>query len=238
MQKNTQEKISEVDSPASISNGTTRGTTVDEQNSIVKDKNDACAAFFTALDQDDEDEQGLPWPYWMDGDSLAPPCPSNLDVIDELLNLASVTCSDEVIDLGAGDGRVCLRAATRYGVRAVGVEIDGQQVNKFQKAIEALGLDEQVQVIHGDVREYSFADVSATTVLCLYLLPEAIQELRPMLDAALEAGSRVVCNTWGLPWLEPVERRTVGALHNADVFLYTYACLGPNMIGSSEGGSR
>lgn len=227
------EKTCEAESPATIANGHPMNAdpppvdekSVSAKNSVSEEKIQACADLFMAQDESDEEDEGLPWPAWIDGDSLAPPCPSNLDVVDSLLDLASVTCSDEVVDLGAGDGRVCLRAATRFGARALGLEIEAREVEKFQRAIETLGLQDRVSVIQSDVREYDFSGVSAGTVVCLYLLPEAIQELRPKLDAALEAGARVVCNTWGLVWLEPIRTVSAGALHNADVFLYTAACL-------------
>ena len=44
-----------------------------------------------------------------------------------------------------------------------------------------------------------------------------------MFDAAIERGVRVVCNTWGLPWREPVERRVVGVFSDQTVELYERA---------------
>ena len=46
------------------------------------------------------------------------------DVVIEMLKLASITGNDLVYDLGSGDGRLAIAAATLFGARAVGVEID------------------------------------------------------------------------------------------------------------------
>ena len=49
------------------------------------------------------------------------------------------------------------------------------------------------------------------TVVALYLLPEAIATIRPAIDALLASGrTRVVCNTWGLPWREPTATAEAG----------------------------
>jgi len=54
------------------------------------------------------------------------PTPDN--VVDAMLELAHVTASDIVFDLGSGDGRIPIAAAKKYGARAVGIEIDEQLV--------------------------------------------------------------------------------------------------------------
>ena len=50
--------------------------------------------------------------------------PTPIDVVDRMLQLASVKKSDVVYDLGSGDGRIVIRAAQKYGARAVGIEMD------------------------------------------------------------------------------------------------------------------
>ena len=48
--------------------------------------------------------------------------PSPDSVVDAMLELAQVTASDVVYDLGSGDGRIPIAAAQRYGAFGVGVE--------------------------------------------------------------------------------------------------------------------
>lgn len=75
-------------------------------------------AFFQREDAGDPAEQALPWASscWMEGDSLAPPCSSDMRVIDAMMKLAGVNENDYLADLGAGDGRVCIHAALNYQV--------------------------------------------------------------------------------------------------------------------------
>src|SRR5688500_3367464 len=54
--------------------------------------------------------------------------PSPIEVAERMLQLANATQDDIVFDLGSGDGRIVILAASRYGARGVGVEIDPQLV--------------------------------------------------------------------------------------------------------------
>jgi hypothetical protein len=73
----------------------------------------------------------------------APYVETGPQVVKEMLDLAKTTASDVVVDLGAGDGRICISAAKDYGARAIGVEIDGALVKKCQKNVAAAGLSEE-----------------------------------------------------------------------------------------------
>ena len=46
------------------------------------------------------------------------------NVVDAMLELARVGPGDTLLDLGSGDGRIVITAATRFGVRGTGIEID------------------------------------------------------------------------------------------------------------------
>ncbi len=52
--------------------------------------------------------------------------PSPDSVVEAMLELARVTASDVVYDLGSGDGRIPIAAAQRYGAFGVGVELDAK----------------------------------------------------------------------------------------------------------------
>ena len=75
-------------------------------------------------DEEDKDyEETNPFEsYWMEGDSLAPPCQADISTVDFLLDLVSPSSSDYVLDLGCGDGRIPLRASSRFGCFGAGVE--------------------------------------------------------------------------------------------------------------------
>jgi len=58
-----------------------------------------------------------------------------------MLQLAQVTDGDVVYDLGSGDGRIVITAARRYGVKAVGFEIDPSLVKASRDNIKEAGLE-------------------------------------------------------------------------------------------------
>ena len=151
-------------------------------------------------DNDKEEDEFNPLRFvWMEGDSLAPPCQAELDVIDTILDFAgSIDPSDNVYDLGCGDGRICMRANSRFKCSASGVEIEPDLIEKFKEYISRIEDEEErgkVKAIQGDLREIDF---SSATIIITYLLPDAMLEIEAMLVAALERGCRIICNTWGL----------------------------------------
>ena len=76
-----------------------------------------------------------PFPVWLEGDSLAPPCQSTNSVVSSILKLAAVGPDDVVYDLGCGDGRICIAAAEQHQAQAVGVEIEDELCELFEREI-------------------------------------------------------------------------------------------------------
>jgi len=106
-----------------------------------------------------------------------------------MLELARTTAQDHVIDLGSGDGRIPIVAATRFGATGHGVDLDARLVELSRANARAAGVEGRVSFARQDV----FAtDVSRATVVTLYLLPPIVQALRPRLLAQLRPGSRIV----------------------------------------------
>src|SRR5512137_2264462 len=62
--------------------------------------------------------------------SLAPYVASPEMIVEEMLRLANVGKEDVVYDLGSGDGRIVIAAATIHGARGVGFELDGDLVRQ------------------------------------------------------------------------------------------------------------
>ncbi|ETV83254.1 hypothetical protein H257_04025 [Aphanomyces astaci] len=164
------------------------------------------------------DDEGDEFTYmWLEGDSLAPPCQSEYDVVHEILQLANVAADDVVFDLGCGDGRICIAAARRHGASAVGIEIEAHLIDKFQRKIDRYNLQDRVRVLHGDLLE---ADLSSATVIVTYLLPEALVQLIPTFEVALARGCRIVSNSWHIPGLVHQAKKDVGHFDNVPLYLY------------------
>lgn len=126
-----------------------------------------------------------------------------------------------LFDLGCGDGRICIAAATQFGCRARGVEIEEFLIDRFQQLIAANQLQERVSVSHGDLLK---EDLSAATVIVTYLLPEAMDALADKFKALLahkERGVRIICNTWGIRGLTPSARYDAGNYGNVTLLVYT-----------------
>ncbi len=127
------------------------------------------------------------WDY--DSRSLAPFVPTPQEVVDKMLEVAKVRKDEMVYDLGAGDGRIILTAAQKFGARATGVELDNDLFKKIQDRIREARLEDRVKVINGNLLE---VDLSGANVVTLYLLTDSNSKLKPNLEKYLKPGSRVV----------------------------------------------
>ena len=121
----------------------------------------------------------------------APYVPSPAATVDEMLRLARVGPGDVVYDLGAGDGRVVIAAAAKFGARGVGVERDARLVAQARQHAARAGVAERVRFVQQDL----FAtDLGEATVIALYLSPNLNLKLRPAL-LALAPGTRIVSHS-------------------------------------------
>ena len=70
--------------------------------------------------------------------------PTPQALVDKMLDMAKVTPSDFVMDLGSGDGRTVITAAKR-GVKAMGVEYNPDMVEVSKKAAITAGVTDRAQ---------------------------------------------------------------------------------------------
>ncbi len=137
------------------------------------------------------------------------------EVVAEMLALAEVGKDDVVYDLGSGDGRIPIAAATQGGARGVGVELRSELVEKSRKAAEEAGVADRVRFLEKDFFE---VDISDATVVMLYLFPRTTLRLRPKLLEELQPGTRIVAYDYGIEgWPrdkeQPVEAFSYGTLY-------------------------
>ncbi|HKA44654.1 MAG TPA: methyltransferase domain-containing protein [Burkholderiales bacterium] len=117
--------------------------------------------------------------------------PTPEDTVETMLDMARVTPSDYVIDLGSGDGRNVIAAAKR-GARALGVEYNPDLVALSKRAAATAGVSDKATFVQGDMFE---ADISQATVLALFLLPGHLSKLAPKF-LKMKPGTRIVSNTY------------------------------------------
>jgi hypothetical protein len=127
-------------------------------------------------------------------DSVWVPTPPSL--VEKMLDHASVTADDFVMDLGSGDGRNII-AAARRGARGLGIEYNPDLVEYSKRQAAAAGVSDKAMFEQGDMYE---ADISRATVLALFLLPTNLEKLAPKF-MELTPGTRIVVNTfWVQGW--------------------------------------
>lgn len=140
----------------------------------------ACLAASPALAQD-----------W--GDTPYVQTPQN--VVDTMLEIAKVGPGDYVIDLGSGDGRMVITAAKQHGARGFGVDLDRKLVALANRNAAKAGVADRAVFYERDLHE---TDVTAASVLTLYLLPEVNLMIRTRLLATLKPGTRIVSHDYGM----------------------------------------
>jgi hypothetical protein len=128
--------------------------------------------------------------------------PTNDALVARMLEMAQVTSTDLVYDLGAGDGKIAIAAGRDFGAQAVGVEYDAELARLAQCYVQADQLGERVRIVHGDIFK---TDFTAATVVTLYLLPELNLRLRPTI-LSMKPGTRVVSHSFLMGDWEPDER--------------------------------
>ena len=151
---------------------------------------------------------------WRDASGCAYATPAELAEVALAAAGLSESCGGYIIDLGCGDAAILRAAATRYGCRGLGLDIDDGALADAARAIEADGVGELVSARRGDLNEFALAgEVEAhagePVVVTCYLLPATLRELRPKLEDACRRGAAVVLFRWdcGLAWQGPVGRR-------------------------------
>ena len=131
---------------------------------------------------------------------IAPYVPTPQEVVDRMLELAQLREGDVVYDLGSGDGRIVITAARRYGVKAVGFEIDTSLVKASRDNVKEAGLEHLVEIREEDIRT---VDLSPASVLTLYLYPTANLRMRDAITRQLKPGSRVVSHQFTMGTWKP-----------------------------------
>ena len=125
--------------------------------------------------------------------------PTPQEVVDKMLELAEVKEGDVVYDLGCGDGRIPVTAAKKYGVKAVGFDVDPQRIKESNANVEKNGVGKLVTIKQEDIFKQ---DLSKANVVTLYLLPSLNVKLMPQLRK-LKPGSRIVSHSFDMRGAKP-----------------------------------
>ena len=115
--------------------------------------------------------------------------PSPPHVVKAMLELAEVQQGDIVYDLGCGDGRIVIAAASQYGARGVCIDIDPRRIRESRANAASAGVADSIRFVTQDLFD---SDLHEASVVTLFLWPRVNLRLRPKLLAELRSGARVV----------------------------------------------
>lgn len=144
---------------------------------------------------------------------------SPIPCVEAALEVAGVSSSSVIVDIGSGDGRVCVIAAKVYGCKAIGIELDANLAAVSRRTVSRNRVSSLVEIRNEDALK---SDLSTASVVFLYHQSDFLKALRPQLER-LKPGTVVVCLDYPLPWTDskPVRTLTVdGHKHR----IYAWRC--------------
>lgn len=112
-------------------------------------------------------------------------------LLPELMRFAAVEAADVVADLGCGDGRVLIHAASTTGCSALGIEREADLCRLARAAVDRAGLDDRVSILHGDA---ATLDLATVTCIFLFLPIDNLDPLIALLKSKLKPGARIVAH--------------------------------------------
>ena len=142
--------------------------------------------------------------------------PTPRPIVRRMLNLADTKPGERLIDLGAGDGRIVITAASEYGAKALGVELHPERYAIIRNS--ATSLKPNLHVIR---QNFFQTDLSNADVVTMYLLPSVNEALRKKLERELHSGARVVTHDFSIPEWTPARMEIIqGPLGLHALYLY------------------
>jgi hypothetical protein len=126
---------------------------------------------------------------------------STPESVERMLTMAGLRDDDVVVDLGSGDGLIPLTAGRmNRRLRGWGVDIDSKLVADSNQRARSEGMADR---IHFEHRNAFDADLRDATVVTMWLFPELMRLLRPVILERARPGTRVLTSTWDLGSWQP-----------------------------------
>lgn len=148
------------------------------------------------------------------GALFIPTPPISIKTFLDALPMSSV---ELFLDLGCGDGRVLREASRRYGVRAIGFEVN--LLAYLAAKVRSL----RYKSVH--VRRGNFwkEDLRHADVIFCYLFPDVMGRLAQKLEAELHPGSKVVSCNFPLPGWYPFQvLHPESERHKDPIYIYRF----------------
>lgn len=130
----------------------------------------------------------LSW-IWPPDSPWAPNWKTNRKVAKAAFKLAKVSKKDVVYELGSGSAMALMVAASEYGAKGVGIEIEPFRFFLSKLTIWRSGLNKNIRLKRNNFYK---ENLSEATVLYLYLVPQTLNRLIPKFKKELKKGTRIV----------------------------------------------
>ncbi len=135
-----------------------------------------------------------------------------------MIEAAGLKGSEVVYDLGAGDGRMLIRAKKKYpGIKAIGYEI--VPVVWFLGRMRKTFLRSDVDLRFGDAFK---ADVSDADCVFLYMITSLMVKLSKKFDAELKPGTKVLSHAFQFWDKTPIKELEVPSHFGGTDRIYVY----------------
>ena len=146
--------------------------------------------------------------------------PTPPDVADAMVKLADVSAADVVYEPGCGDARITIAAVKGGAKKGVGIDIDPERVADSRAKVKDAGLEDKIEIRLGDALDIE--DLSAATVVFLYMGDHFNLLIRPILWKKLTVGARVVSHRFTMGDWKPDKTVSVSSSEGGDYELHLW----------------
>ncbi len=124
---------------------------------------------------------------------FGPFVPSPYPIVIKMLDLADLQPGAHIVELGSGDGRLCLLAAER-GLNAVGIERDPVLVLLSRLKARRQGLQGRARFVWGNVWREKLAP--HTDAVFLYALQTFMEPMYKKMQTELNPGTKIISHAF------------------------------------------
>lgn len=156
-------------------------------------------------------------------------------ICDLAIEIAQISSSDFVVELGCGDGSFLLRAAQQTGCSGWGIDISQLQIERAISRTEAMNLSDLISFTCGDLfstcefksgTDTAFTDnnwFEMASVIYIYLVPHMLKDKRLLhvLNFCLSRGCKILAYEYPLPIKElQTPERSVSSTYISGIHFY------------------
>lgn len=115
--------------------------------------------------------------------------------VTSMVELSGVKKGELVADLGSGDGRIAIEFAKK-GAKVTAFEINHSLIDESLENIKKEKVSDNINVLQ---ENFWNADLSLYDIICIYPMPDIMEELEKKLEKELRPGTRILTNYYMFP---------------------------------------